>query len=152
MDKHKKKMIATLVRENRNKLNYTQQDLADISNISLRSIQRIEKGEVVPRKFTLKALSKCLHFSLDQLHPMDQNNSGSTNNLTDNFKKTVLSFIAILLLVLVALAYVAQSSSFPETDFELLVYGALVLLIAWLLLVQLWSKGINIFRTNAPKK
>ncbi|MBT34595.1 MAG: hypothetical protein CMO01_33450, partial [Thalassobius sp.] len=75
MNKEKQKMIATIVKEKRINLNYTQKELADISNISLRSIQRIEKGEVTPRMHTLKILSNCLNFSLDFLNKSENSNS-----------------------------------------------------------------------------
>ena len=48
MNVKKQKMIAEIVKEYRAIKGYTQKELADISNISLRSIQRIESGEVVP--------------------------------------------------------------------------------------------------------
>lgn len=54
MNEKLKNMIASIVKEKRQELNMTQQELADLTNLSLRSIQRIEKGEVMPRKHTLK--------------------------------------------------------------------------------------------------
>lgn len=58
MSYKKQKMIATIVKEKRKTLGYTQQEVSDITKISLRSIQRIEKGTVMPRMHTLKALSE----------------------------------------------------------------------------------------------
>ena len=45
----------------------TQQELADLSGISLRSIQRIERGEVSPRSHSLKELGKALEMDLAEL-------------------------------------------------------------------------------------
>ncbi len=39
-----------------------------MSSISLRSVQRIEKGEVMPRMHTLKVLANCLDFSLEAIN------------------------------------------------------------------------------------
>ena len=44
----------------RSELGYTQQVLAEKSNLSLRTIQRIESGATIPKGYTLKALSKAL--------------------------------------------------------------------------------------------
>jgi len=42
----------------------TQEELAEYCGINVRSLQRIENGQVVPRLFTLKQLSKYLDFNL----------------------------------------------------------------------------------------
>ena len=44
----------------------TQEDLAAECNLNVRSIQRIEKGEVVPRDYTLNILSNVLEFDFRQ--------------------------------------------------------------------------------------
>lgn len=46
---------------------WTQMDLAERSNISLRTIQRIESGQVHPRAYTLKRLSEILEMDLSEL-------------------------------------------------------------------------------------
>lgn len=45
----------------------TQEELAAMSNVTVRTIQRIEKGESIPRSFTLKALAKALDRPYDWL-------------------------------------------------------------------------------------
>ncbi|MBW4890959.1 helix-turn-helix domain-containing protein [Mucilaginibacter sp. HMF5004] len=52
----------------------TQQELADTCNLNIRSIQRIEAGEVIPRMYTLNLLIKSLK--------MDMNNITITSNET----------------------------------------------------------------------
>jgi N-acetylmuramoyl-L-alanine amidase len=42
----------------------TQEELAEKTNLNIRTIQRIESGEVKPRLFTLKALSETLDYNL----------------------------------------------------------------------------------------
>ena len=44
-----KKDIANLIKEGRAIQGYTQQELSELTGISLRSIQRIENEEVLPR-------------------------------------------------------------------------------------------------------
>jgi transcriptional regulator with XRE-family HTH domain len=48
--------------EIRNSRGLTQEDLAENTNISVRTIQRIENGEVKPRAYTLKILSAALGY------------------------------------------------------------------------------------------
>jgi transcriptional regulator with XRE-family HTH domain len=50
---------------------YSQEELSHLSGISLRTIQRIEKGEVNPRGHTLKALAESLRIELYDLKTED---------------------------------------------------------------------------------
>src|SRR5579872_3754622 len=63
MKQPSKETIARLVREARIAKGYTQQELSDKAQISLRSVQRIENAEVAPRMYTLKILAEQLGFS-----------------------------------------------------------------------------------------
>ena len=56
----------SILLELRDKLNLTQEELANKANISVRTIQRIEAG-TKPKGFTLEALSKALGVSKDVL-------------------------------------------------------------------------------------
>ena len=131
-------MIARLVREKREQMMYTQQELSDLSNISLRSIQRIEKGDVVPRMQTLKILADTLEISLDE--------EGETPNSGDNLerggviRKVVLTVLVMLMMIALAMAFLAQSGTFPETEFEFLIYWAGILGLLSLLLLFLWKR------------
>src|SRR5690554_4740138 len=46
----------------------TQEELVDLCNINVRTIQRIEAGEVTPRSFTLKAILNVLGEDLDSIN------------------------------------------------------------------------------------
>ena len=108
-------------------MGYSQQELADATNISLRSIQRIEKAQVSPRPHTLKVLSQELDFSLDFL-------TESSVMETQKPNYTMLYIGGIVVVILLASAYVIQSRTFPETTFELLVFcAAIVGIISFLL-------------------
>ncbi|WP_417364550.1 helix-turn-helix domain-containing protein [Galbibacter sp.] len=137
MNIKRQQIIATIVKEKRVELKYTQQELADISNISLRSIQRIEKGVVNPRMHTLKTLSIYLNFSMDIL---DNNYENSTVSKELSFyKEAILSVIILCTILLIATAYIAQSSSFPETNFELCIYYLIIITLTGLMLFKLWK-------------
>ena len=55
------------MREARKKKDLTQQDLADLSHVSVKQIASIEKGQINPSYLILKALAKVLPLSLDTL-------------------------------------------------------------------------------------
>ncbi|MES2378053.1 MAG: helix-turn-helix transcriptional regulator [Bacteroidota bacterium] len=65
----------------------TQQELADSCNLNVRTIQRIEAGEVAPRMYTLNLLAKPLEMDLNTLNQ----DSAETKKLS---KKIKLAFIA----------------------------------------------------------
>jgi len=49
-----------LIKELRTKKGMTQEELADLTELSARTIQRIENGEVDPRAYTLQMIAKAL--------------------------------------------------------------------------------------------
>jgi transcriptional regulator with XRE-family HTH domain len=51
----------------RNKKGLTQEELANLTNVTARTIQRIESGESTPRKFTLKVLASALDLPFEDL-------------------------------------------------------------------------------------
>lgn len=139
MENEKQKMIASVVKAKRTDLNYTQQELADLCKVSLRSIQRIENGEVYPRQYTLNELAKNLNFSLDILKV-----KGDTKQITlksDLAKKRIKSFALVVGTILLSAAFVAQSNNFPETNFELYLFFTAILAFLSLGLLFLWRKG-----------
>lgn len=68
----------------------TQEELVERSNVSVRTIQRIEAGEVIPRLSTVKILAKALGVDFDSvLYPnqnhMKERNAGSAS--AGNFQR-----------------------------------------------------------------
>lgn len=55
------------IAEARKNKGLTQEEVADRANITVRTIQRIESGETIPRNFTLKAIAQALGISFDEL-------------------------------------------------------------------------------------
>ena len=47
----------------------TQEALAEMTGLNIRSIQRVEAGDVSPRLFTLKAIAEALEVNLEELLP-----------------------------------------------------------------------------------
>ena len=55
------------MRETRKNKELTQQELSDLSHVSVKQIANIEKGKMNPSYLILRALAKVLHISLDTL-------------------------------------------------------------------------------------
>jgi transcriptional regulator with XRE-family HTH domain len=52
----------------------TQEELVDKCNISVRTLQRIESGEVTPRSYTVKTILAALDYDLSKISNIDDNN------------------------------------------------------------------------------
>lgn len=61
----------------------TQQELVEQCNINVRTIQRIEAGEVTPRSFTIKTILEALDYDFDQLQ-------ANESKVESEFKKLML--------------------------------------------------------------
>lgn len=84
----KKSQIGTKIAELRLQKGMTQKELADLCNVDIRTIQRIESGEVIPRMHTVKLLSNALEYNLNQFY-------SSTESDNKTFKKQIhLSYVA----------------------------------------------------------
>lgn len=66
MEIHKKIVLA------RKRKGLTQEQLAEMTNITSRTIQRIESGKTVPRAFTIKAIAAALGTSFEELTDQPQ--------------------------------------------------------------------------------
>ena len=129
-------MIASLVKEGRIAKGYTQKELSELSNISIRSIQRIENAEILPRSYTLKTLAEILGISFETFHQTEPGRKGFTK--INRNQKIILSAGISLFICFLAWGFLAQSSSFPETEFELIIFSAIVLLLITSLLAIIW--------------
>jgi transcriptional regulator with XRE-family HTH domain len=138
MAQYSKEDIARLVKDGRIAKGYTQQQLSDLSNISLRSIQRIENGEVAPRLYTLKILATQLSFSLADIAVVTPPVASQTAKF-NRPRKVILSVTFFLLIVLLTAAFLSQSSRFPETDFERFLLWAAVLAVYGSALFRIWK-------------
>jgi transcriptional regulator with XRE-family HTH domain len=138
MDSSTTKKLGITFREARVAKGYTQKELADLSGISIRSIQRIENGEIMARSYTLKTLGGLLDI------PWEEVASGGEPTprppKANRIPKMVLSVSIPLLLVLGSLAFVSQSPRFPETLFEILALVFVVVALTAFLLWWIWRR------------
>ncbi|HEX7845739.1 MAG TPA: helix-turn-helix transcriptional regulator [Chitinophagaceae bacterium] len=131
-------MIASLIKDGRAAKGYTQKKLSELSNISIRSIQRIENGEIEPRSYTLKTLAGILGISFETIG-QEQTAKKIGPRMTHG-QKLILSIGIVLFVFLACWAFIAQSSKFPETSFELLILSALVVVVITVALLFTWRK------------
>lgn len=54
----------------------TQEELVDKCNISVRTLQRIESGEVTPRSYTVKTILAALEYDLNKISDLDDKTTG----------------------------------------------------------------------------
>lgn len=126
-----KLQTARLIKNGRLAKGYTQQDLAEQTNVSLRSIQRIENGEVTARAYTLKLLATALELKLPvQLESQDEKTANEKSPLRNSngllLKKILFSAVGGICILLFSAAFLSQAPNFPETTFELFTFWGLV--------------------------
>lgn len=135
MDKAQTLEFAALVKASRQQRNCTQRELSEATGISLRSIQRIENGDVIPRAYTIRVLSEYLGLEVEKESVFPRPVEVGVQNYP---RKILLSVGIALLLAACALAYVFQSPRFPETAFELTLYIAALIFVYMLVLYRIW--------------
>ncbi|MFL1894270.1 helix-turn-helix domain-containing protein [Aquimarina sp. 2-A2] len=79
----KQPALGQKISELRKRKGFTQEELVDKCNISVRTIQRIEAGEVTPRSYTIKTILSALDYDLESIAQED-------SPLTSGFKKLML--------------------------------------------------------------
>lgn len=131
-----KEQTATMVKVARLKKPLTQRELADKAGISLRSLQRIENADVLPRNYTWYQLAAHVDLSMIQQTNALQSLDAMPQR-PSVVRKWILCISSLVILCLSFCAYVMQSPTFPETQFEacLMVLAACVIYAAILYLV-----------------
>ncbi len=147
MSRTPNEIISTLVKEGRLSKGYTQKELSELSNISIRSIQRIEKGEIIPRSYTLKTIAEIIGIPFDEFTTALQVPNmqvtalvEKTNYRFNKMQRIIITVALCLVIPLLAIAFIAQSSKFPETTFEHVVFIALVSVGLGAILFYLWRE------------
>lgn len=103
----------------RKKKKLTQEDLVALSNISIRTIQRIESGEVTPRYFTSKQLFDALEYNdtLVVQHSDVEDNPNELSGKNCISQKLKQAQIAAIVYFLASLFQTAQDSNRISQDY-----------------------------------
>lgn len=76
--------LGKIITNLRNEKGLTQEELVEKCNISVRTIQRIEAGEVTPRSFTIKTILTALDYDLDKIKSLFHYEGNSDLHVTKN--------------------------------------------------------------------
>lgn len=86
--------LGKLIFELRQKKGLTQNELAELCNISLRTIQRIELAEVTPRKHTVKSILNALDYDFENLKSVIfLENEQSSNDSKSSWLEQLIEFL-----------------------------------------------------------
>jgi len=88
-----------LIKELRIKKGLTQEELADLTEVSARTIQRIENGEVDPRAYTLQMIAKALEVDYSLLAGNDQDEEQIIHEVKNNNWLSLIHFSGIIPLI-----------------------------------------------------
>ncbi len=101
----------------RKKMGHTQESLAEAANLSLSTIQRIEKGKVIPRTHSINVLSSVLNLDLKENY-FSNNHSKivSTKLFWITFFSLILVFIP-LLNIIISLKFWSKDKNHQTIDF-----------------------------------
>lgn len=91
-----------LIKSKREAKKLTQEDLATQCQVNIRTIQRIEMGEVIPRFYTLKQLSATLEYDFNFIEPVNQNDNKSayySKRIVASVIDLIISFIIIQVII-----------------------------------------------------
>lgn len=92
--------IGNIIKEKRLQKGMTQEELALKSDITVRTVQRIESGEVDPRSFTLQAIASALEVDYNELVSVDELHKTHGTSSNETFWLAILHFSGILLLII----------------------------------------------------
>lgn len=96
MNSKKKMETGRLIKELRIKKGMTQEELADKTEVSSRTIQRIESGEVDPRAYTLQVIAKALDVDFSMFVEHESTESKEIKKVNDNNWFGFLHFSGLL--------------------------------------------------------
>jgi XRE family transcriptional regulator, regulator of sulfur utilization len=91
-------MLGEKLNELRKIKGISQELLAERSNISLRTIQRIEAGATVPRLYTIKTLADTLGVSIEQLNPVEETLNKPEETVIPKLK--LINFVGLAAIIL----------------------------------------------------
>jgi uncharacterized RDD family membrane protein YckC len=114
----------------------TQANLAQQCNVNIRTIQRIEKGEVLPRFFTLNLLSKVLDYSFSQ------ETSEQVKLVPASFAKRTAAYFIDYLVLSIPVSIIMASAAIltpPDVSTQLRVAAPWLFLIFGIYFILFWS-------------
>ncbi len=138
----------------RKKRGLTQEQLAEMANVTVRTIQRIENGESIPRSFTIKSLADALEINFEDLSDgLDQPtiSDGNSEPVTEtHFLKicclSCFSYLVIPLIHFLIPAYLLKKSTIRNPKMIAFAHQIIRQQIYWIVtlsLLLLLTSGFN---------
>jgi len=121
----KQPQLGLKILELRQQKGFTQEELVDQCNISVRTIQRIEAGEVTPRVYTVKTILAALDRDLDDLQETYFEKKvkkaflleiDETKNVSFLFKQLNLGWIAGIMSMILLVFQLIEETTYLTTD------------------------------------
>lgn len=143
--KYDKIKVGAALKARRTAQGLTQGQLSELAGISLRSVQRIENGEVNARGYTLQLLQEKLDCQLDESHHLAQDNlcdvmTGKGKGVKLMQNRIFATGAAGAVLFICSSVFLSRSAVFPETDFEAYNFIIGTIFLYSLLLLGIWRK------------
>lgn len=125
-----RRSIAEQVREARKKLGWTQSELAARCRLDIRTIQRIESGEVSPRSFTLRLINEALGKEL-VLHSGEATDEREQDQFRRTFRRRrrIRLILAASAMAIMAAALVLLLTDIPRIYWAPFVYGFMFMIL-----------------------
>ncbi len=92
--------IGNYIKDKRLQKGMTQEELAEKCDITVRTVQRIESGEVDPRSYTLQAIASALEIEFQELVNVDASSTAEDRSRNESFWLAILHFSGILILII----------------------------------------------------
>lgn len=108
MDVFKQPNLGRIIQSLRQEKKLTQEELVEKCNVNVRTLQRIEAGEVTPREYTIKAILSALEYEMDSVE--------FTYRRKESIKRLHLAWIAGVVYFMMGIAEVAADFSRFEPD------------------------------------
>jgi uncharacterized Tic20 family protein len=111
------KELGFKIQELRKQKGMTQEDLAEKTGLSVRTIQRIESGEVDPRSYTLSQIAEALGVNITELTRESESELEKPNKSSTRIWLTLLHLSGFfVLLVPPLIIWILKKDEIPEMD------------------------------------
>ena len=149
-------MKLTVLRKERN---LTQEELVEKSRVSVRTIQRIEAGEVMPRMFTVKILLEALGVSYESFTKTNQVMESQTKTLPSANRNTLLIGVLAGMIYLIAeiilgaldIAWLTRDNDWEFTMNAIYTALTVLMVISYFFFARGFIALSNVFENNLLK-
>ncbi|WP_296619239.1 helix-turn-helix transcriptional regulator, partial [Marivirga sp.] len=131
----------------------TQEELVEKCNLNVRTLQRIEAGEVLPRSYTIKSILEVLNVDFSELN-LKENQQNQFSALLGN-KKTYFKWGAIIGVIYLCLSFVEgfmdvgfyywheRGDGTSGVNYSLVKIGVMLTFAVFYFPIYLIGKGLN---------